>query len=161
MDRIKIGKLMAQCRQEKQLTQEQLAEILGVTNKSVSKWENGLCLPDASLYEALCDVLNITLDELFAGQRREKQVGAAKDLLLRMLKYKLYQMSDQSISFHEFDNALSRMSEVTTLLKSFPSREDAVRYLMNETGLPHDECGAAYDFYTHLFDVDGLIENAE
>ena len=63
MDKIKIGTFIAHCRREKQITQEQLAELLGVTNKAVSKWETGCCLPDASLYEPLCAVLGITISE--------------------------------------------------------------------------------------------------
>lgn len=69
MNQIKIGKFIAQCRKEKKLTQEKLAEILNTTNKSISKWENGNCLPDSSLYEPLCNILGITINELFAGQR--------------------------------------------------------------------------------------------
>ena len=69
MDRLKIGRFIAQCRKDKGLTQEQLAEMLDLTNKSISKWENGSCLPDASLYEPLCSALEITINELFAGQR--------------------------------------------------------------------------------------------
>ena len=56
MNQIEIGKFIAECRKSKNMTQTQLAEVLNVTNKSVSKWENGSCLPDASLYEPLCDV---------------------------------------------------------------------------------------------------------
>ena len=68
MDQTKIGRLIAKCRKNKNLTQERLAEKLGTTNKSISKWENGNCLPDSSLYEPLCEVLNVSINELFAGQ---------------------------------------------------------------------------------------------
>ena len=50
------------------MTQAELAGLLGITNKAVSKWENGKCLPDLSLHEKLCDALHITLNELVAGQ---------------------------------------------------------------------------------------------
>ena len=69
MDKVKIGKFISKCRKDKQLTQEQLAEMLNVTNKSISKWENGVCLPEASIYEPLCKILDITINELFAGQK--------------------------------------------------------------------------------------------
>ncbi len=69
MDQIKIGKLIAQCRKIKKLTQKELADMLGVTDKSVSKWETGGCLPDVSLYKPLCDILGITLNEFFAGEK--------------------------------------------------------------------------------------------
>ena len=47
MEKMKIGKFIATCRKDKNITQEQLAEMIGITNKSVSKWENGFCLPEA------------------------------------------------------------------------------------------------------------------
>lgn len=69
MDNVKIGKLIADCRKAKKLTQKELADKLGVTDKSVSKWENGNCLPDVSLYMELCEILGITLNEFFLGDR--------------------------------------------------------------------------------------------
>lgn len=69
MNQIKIGKFIAECRKDKNLTQEQLAEMLNTTNKSISKWENGNCLPDSSLYQPLCNILGITINELFAGKK--------------------------------------------------------------------------------------------
>lgn len=68
MNQEKIGKFIAKCRKEKKLTQEQLAEELGITYKAVSKWECGKGLPDVSLYEPLCKILKISLNEFFAGQ---------------------------------------------------------------------------------------------
>lgn len=69
MNQVKIGKLIAECRKDKKMTQVELADRLGVTDKSVSKWENGKCLPDVSLYKDLCDILGITLNEFFAGEK--------------------------------------------------------------------------------------------
>lgn len=69
MDQKKMGSFIAVCRKEKGLTQEQLGEQLHVTNKSVSKWENGRCLPDPSLYQPLCEILEINMIELFDGER--------------------------------------------------------------------------------------------
>ncbi len=62
------GVFIAKKRKEKNLTQEQLAERLGVSNKTVSKWENGKCMPDYTVVESLCKELNITLSELLAGK---------------------------------------------------------------------------------------------
>ena len=156
MNQIEIGKFVAECRKSKNMTQNQLAEMLNTTNKSVSKWENGSCLPDASLYEPLCDILDITINELFAGQKIKdedyKRIADAN--LLRMLKFKLYQLSDKSVTFAEFDNALSRMAEVTTILKQFGTKEEAVDYLVKETKLPLEECSTAYDHYMKMFNVD-------
>lgn len=69
MDQIKIGAFIAACRREQNMTQVQFAEKLGVTNKAVSKWETGKCMPDASLFNDICLLLHITLNELFAGER--------------------------------------------------------------------------------------------
>ena len=156
MNQIEIGKFIAACRKSKNLTQSQLAEMLNTTNKSVSKWENGSCLPDASLYEPLCAILEITINELFAGQRirQEDYQKTADANLLQMLKYRLYQSGDKNITFSEFDHALSRMAEVTTLLQQFDTKDEAVDYLTKETQLPAEECAAAYDFYMNMFRTD-------
>lgn len=68
MDQKKIGAFIARRRKEHRLTQAQLAEQLGVTDKAVSKWETGRCLPDASLIEDVCLSLDITIHEFFAGE---------------------------------------------------------------------------------------------
>jgi len=156
MNQIKIGKFIAQCRKEKKLTQEQLAEILNTTNKSISKWENGNCLPDSSLYEPLCNELGITINELFAGKRikDEDYKKVADENLMQMLKYKLYCLSDKSITFDEFGNALDRMSEALIILKSFATKEEAVNFMINETDLSYEECSNAYDFYINLYKID-------
>lgn len=69
MEQKKIGAFIARRRKEHRLTQAQLAEKLGVTDKAVSKWETGRCLPDASLIEDVCLSLDITIHEFFAGER--------------------------------------------------------------------------------------------
>lgn len=68
MDLIKIGKYIAGKRKEQGLTQRQVAEKLGMSDKSVSKWERGICLPDVSIYSDLCMILGITLNEFLAGE---------------------------------------------------------------------------------------------
>lgn len=68
MDQEKIGKFIADNRKKQKLTQEQLAEKLHVSKNAVSKWERGLNLPDVSLMEDLCQILKISLNELFAGE---------------------------------------------------------------------------------------------
>ena len=75
MDQQKIGAFMAARRKRKKLTQRQLAEALGVTDRSVSNWENGVCLPDASLYHSLCELLQISIEEFFAGETGAKCGG--------------------------------------------------------------------------------------
>lgn len=69
MDQIKIGKFILECRKEKGLTQEQLAEKLGVSSKSISRWENGNTLPNYSLLKDLCNELDINVNELLSGEK--------------------------------------------------------------------------------------------
>lgn len=66
-----IGKFISQKRKEKNLTQEQLAEKLGVSNKTISKWETGKCMPDYSVIKNLCEELEITVAELMDGESSE------------------------------------------------------------------------------------------
>lgn len=68
MNQTAIGNYIAKKRREKNLTQEQLAEKLGVSNKTISKWENGKCMPDYSIIEQLCTELSVTLSELMDGE---------------------------------------------------------------------------------------------
>ncbi len=78
MDQKKIGKYIAEKRKELNLTQMQLAEQLGMSDKSVSKWERGVCLPDVSVYKPLCDALGISLNEFLAGEDIPEEITAAK-----------------------------------------------------------------------------------
>ena len=68
MDQMKIGKFIATRRKEKGFTQMQLAQELGITDRAVSKWENGKALPDASLMLQLCEKLGISVTELLRGE---------------------------------------------------------------------------------------------
>lgn len=68
MNQIKIGNYIQQKRKEKNLTQEQLAEKLYVSNKTISKWECGRALPDYSIVEQVCKILEISTSELFSGE---------------------------------------------------------------------------------------------
>ncbi len=68
MDQKKIGSFIATRRKDNRLTQNQLAEMLGITDKAVSKWETGKSMPDPSLFCPLCDLLHITLNELLSGE---------------------------------------------------------------------------------------------
>ena len=84
----KTGKLIAKKRKEHSLTQSALAEHLGIT-RTVSKWERGLSLPDASIMQELCPILNITINELLSGEEMEKDEdykAQAERLILEMKK---------------------------------------------------------------------------
>lgn len=144
----KIGAFIRQRRRAASLTQQALADRLGVSPKAVSKWENAICLPDASLYEPLCQQLGISIQQLFQGGEDAAQ-DKAKDWLIDVLAGRLYP-EDCEVSFEMFRLSLRRMAEAAVLLSSFPSKEEAVAYLNRETGLPREECGAAYDFYAGM-----------
>jgi transcriptional regulator with XRE-family HTH domain/DNA-directed RNA polymerase subunit RPC12/RpoP len=88
MNQIKTGKFIAECRKKKNLTQLQLAEKLGITDKAISKWERGVAMPDTSIMIELCNILCITLDELFNGEKLNMENNEHKNdhLLLDMAK---------------------------------------------------------------------------
>ena len=68
MNQEKIGKFIAKCRKQRKMTQSELGEKLGVTEKSISNWENGRNMPDLSLFKPLCKELNISLNDLLSGE---------------------------------------------------------------------------------------------
>ena len=70
MDTIKIGKFISSKRKEKGITQSELAEKLYITDRAISKWENGICLPDAGTMPKLCEILDITINDLFSGEAK-------------------------------------------------------------------------------------------
>ena len=68
MDQIKIGKFIAECRKNSNLTQMQLAEKINITDRAISKWENGKAMPDSSIMLDLCKELKISVNELLSGE---------------------------------------------------------------------------------------------
>ena len=96
MNQEKIGKYISKKRKELKITQEQLAEKLGVTDRSVSRWENGKSMPDVSLFKQLCEVLSITLDELLCGE--DKPQSSYETINYIMYQRKLYIFSFFKIS---------------------------------------------------------------
>ena len=68
MNQIKIGKFIASCRKEQGMTQANLAEKLGITDRAVSKWENGKSMPDSGIMLELCELLEINVNELLSGE---------------------------------------------------------------------------------------------
>lgn len=90
MDQIKIGKFIANRRKEQNLTQMQLAGLLGITDRAISKWERGKSLPDASIMLDLCKILDITVNDLLSGEivvmdNYEKQL---EEKLIELVKQK-------------------------------------------------------------------------
>ncbi len=90
MDQIKIGKFIADCRKNKGLTQMQLAEKLNITDRAISKWENGKSLPDSSIMLELCGVLGISVNDLLSGEvvTMNDYNKNSEKILLEMVKEK-------------------------------------------------------------------------
>ena len=88
MNQIKIGRFIAECRKKAHLTQMQLAEKLGITDKAISKWERGVAMPDTSIMLELCNILCISVNELLSGERINMENSNQKNeqLLLDMAK---------------------------------------------------------------------------
>ena len=88
MNQIKIGKFIAECRKRVNLTQMQLAEKLGITDKAVSKWERGIAMPDTSIMLKLCEILCISVNELLSGEKINMENNDQKNeqILLDMAK---------------------------------------------------------------------------
>ena len=102
MNQEKIGKFIAEKRKEKKLTQEQLAEKLNISKNAVSKWERGLNLPDVSIMQDLCKILNITLNELFIGEKilDDKYKEVADKNLLNALENSSFTLKEK-INFYK------------------------------------------------------------
>ena len=79
MNQSVIGNFITQKRKEKNLTQAQLAQILGISNKTISKWETGRCMPDYSIIKKLCEELGITLSELMDGEEEKESIRVYDD----------------------------------------------------------------------------------
>ena len=109
MDQTQIGKFIAEKRKEQGMTQMQLAETLGITDRAVSKWETGRSLPDASIMLDLCNLLKITVNELLCGEElsMENYNEKAEKALVEMVKQK-----------EEADRRLLRMEVVIGILST-------------------------------------------
>lgn len=88
MDQIRIGKFIAECRKKKNLTQMELAEKMNITDRAVSKWENGKSMPDSSIMLDLCNILGISVNELLMGEMIEMKEYDQKteELLVELAK---------------------------------------------------------------------------
>ncbi|MBE6814051.1 MAG: helix-turn-helix transcriptional regulator [Ruminococcaceae bacterium] len=88
MDQIKIGKFIAECRKNKNLTQAQLAEELNVTDRAISKWETGKAMPNFDIMLDLCSILGINVNELLCGEMidMEQKDDQLNELIFQMAK---------------------------------------------------------------------------
>ena len=117
MDQIKIGKFIAECRKKNNLTQMQLAEKLNITDRAISKWENGKSMPDSSIMLELCNELKISVNELLSGVMIEMKDynQIAEKNLLEMAKKE--EVQNKKMMFYEI--VIGYMSSVTFLILLF------------------------------------------
>ena len=115
MEQVKIGKFIASKRKEQDLTQLQLAEKLGITDRAVSKWETGKSLPDASLMPELCKLLKITINDLLCGEvvSVKNYNEKAEKALLEMLKKE--EMQNKKLMMYE--NVIGFGSTISFLIQ--------------------------------------------
>ena len=117
MSQQEIGRFIAEKRRAKNLTQEQLAELLGVSNKTISKWETGKSMPDYSIVELLCKELNISISELLAGKEKESEgTPIYTEEQVALLLYKTQQMENKN-RIH-FDMSSDNLIEKGTIIGS-------------------------------------------
>jgi len=148
MNQKKIGAFISACRREKGWTQVQLAERLGVTNKSVSKWETGKCLPDASLFGDLCDSLGITVNELFAGERIEAEHATRKAEENLAAAMEEIREKDEQRTRGERTFRLVRIGMLVLFGLSFLCTVDwGINYFYN----------LMYEFHDHSFTLAGVL----
>ena len=146
MDQIKIGKFIQERRKEKRLTQSELAEKLDVTDRAVSKWENGNCIPDASNIQELCKILNITINDLFSGcvvdmRDNEKKL---EENLLEMIKIKEKRDKELLILEIFIGVIVSIIMFLCIMIASFVQMEDCIRIVLIVFGIIPFAIGISY-----------------
>ena len=117
MDQIKIGKFIAECRKKNKLTQMQLAEKLNITDRAISKWENGKAMPDSSIMLDLCEELKISVNELLSGEviNMESYNEKAEKNLLELEKQK----EEKDKAMLKLEWVIGYMSSITFLVLIF------------------------------------------
>lgn len=101
MDQLEIGMFIAKKRKERNFTQAQLAEKLGVSNKTISKWETGKCMPDYGIIQSLCKELEITVSELIDGEETEPDsIRVYDDSQVLDLIKRIQNLENQKVSLY-------------------------------------------------------------
>ncbi len=132
MDQLKIGKFISLKRKEKNITQCELAEMLGISDRAISKWENGVCMPDVSNIPELCSILGITINDLFSGyvvdmKEIDKQM---ENNLLELAKQK-EEADKKLLSTETFMTSVTIVFYVAlVLMASFVDMSDVLRILI-------------------------------
>ena len=146
MDQIKIGKFIQEKRKEKSLTQSELAEKLNVSDRAVSKWENGNCIPDVSNIQELCKILNITINDLFSGcvvdmKDNEKKL---EENLLEMIKIKEQRDKELLILETFIGVIVSMIMFLCIMIASFVQMDNWIRIVLIVFGIIPFAIGISY-----------------
>ncbi len=117
MDQVKIGKFIAEHRKKKNLTQQKLAEKLNITDRAISKWETGKGMPDSSIMMELCNILEISVNELLSGEaiKMENYNKKAEENLLEMAKKEEIQNKKMMM----YECVIGCLSSITFLVLMF------------------------------------------
>ncbi len=146
MDQIKIGKFISSKRKEKNITQIELAERLNITDRAISKWENGVCLPDASTIPTLCKILDITINDLFSGEVVDMKDNEKKleENLLEMTRAK-EQRDRELLKVEIFIGVIVTIIMLTCLmLASFVNMQNYLRIILIIIGIIPFAIGICY-----------------
>ena len=131
MDQVKVGKFIAECRKNKNLTQFQLAEKLNITDRAISKWETGKGMPDSSIMLELCNELDISVNELLSGEviKMDNYNEKLEQNLIEMVKQK--EQSDKKLLTMEIVMGVTTviMYLAIILIASFVEIQDWIRGL--------------------------------
>ena len=136
MDQIKIGKFIAECRKKNNLTQMQLAEKLDITDRAISKWENGKAMPDSSIMLDLCNELKISVNELLSGEMIEMKNydKSVEKNLLDMVKQK-EEADKRLLTLEVFIGVLVTIIFLSLVfVASFVNMKDWIRILLIVVG---------------------------
>lgn len=146
MDLQKIGKFIAKKRQENNFTQEGLAEKLDISDRSVSKWERGICLPDANNMAKLCEIFDISYNELLSGEELEKPdyEKRAEENLKEFAEIETAQNKKFLLYEAVFGTLLVLMFVVLMFVVSFPEMEESFRTISIIFGLALVVIGSSF-----------------
>ena len=146
MDQIKIRKFIAECRKKANLTQMQLAEKLNITDRAISKWENGKAMPDSSIMLDLCNVLSISVNDLLSGEvvTVENYNKELENKLIEMVKEK-EQADKRLLSLEIFVGiVVSVILFAMVFVASFVQMENWLRIVLIVVGFIPFAIGIAY-----------------
>lgn len=147
MNQESIGKFIAELRKEKNMTQEQLAEVLEVNVKSISRWENGKTMPDLSMLPILANELNVEVSELLNGRKMTKEeLIELKDTIERLIEYSQKEVIDKS-KIWQFNLRIGWFILVLAILNNYlhflgvifkPNAEEFVQGLLYGIGIAYE-----------------------